>query len=60
MHAHPNELIQRYRRLRQILERAYAQRPWNSRRIDLIANALSEIEQNLSRLGNLTGKAIIR
>lgn len=60
MQSHPNELIRRYKRLRQILERAYAQRAWNSQRIDLIADALSEIERRLARLGNLTGKSILR
>lgn len=60
MQAHPSELIQRYRRLRQVLERAYAHRPWNSRRIDHIADAISEIEKQLTKLGNLTGKAILR
>ncbi len=59
MPVHPNELILRYRRLRQILERAYSHRSWNSRRIDRIANALCEIERQLARLGNLTGKAML-
>lgn len=57
MDAHPNEMIQRYRRLRQILERAYSHRPRNSRRIDLIADALCEIERRLARIGNFTAKA---
>lgn len=60
MHAHPNELIQRYRRLRQVLERAYAHRSWNSRRIDQIANALCEIEMRLARLGSVAGRAVMR
>lgn len=60
MQLHPNELIHRYRRLRQILERAYVQKSWNSRRIDHIADALCEIERRLSRLGNLSGKSVLR
>lgn len=60
MHAHPNELIQRYRRLRQVLERAYVHRSWNSRRIDQIANALCEIEMKLARLGSAAGRAVMR
>lgn len=60
MPAHSNEMLLRYRRLREILERAYSHRSWNSRRIDQIADALCELERKLARLGDLTGKAVLR
>jgi hypothetical protein len=45
-----NELIRRHRQLRNVLERAYAQPRWNTRRIDRIANALTETEMRLERI----------
>lgn len=48
----PQELLRRYRQLRHILERAYAQPAWNSERIDRIANALSEAERALCRFSH--------
>lgn len=50
MYMSPQELQQRHRQLRQALEQAYAQSPWNSRHIDRIADELTETEQALARI----------
>jgi len=42
MYMSPQELQRRHRQLRQALEQAYAQTPWNSRQIDRIADELTE------------------
>jgi len=56
MYMSPQELQRRHRQLRQALEQAYAQTPWNSRQIDRIADELTETARALARLEMLSAR----
>lgn len=56
MYISPEELQRRHKQLRQALEQAYAQSPWNSRQIDRIADELTETERAMARLQMLASR----